>query len=252
MKVVCIGSGNVATHFSNAFKASGAELIQVWSKNPAHAATLANQVGATPVSDFQQIDRTADLYVIAVKDDAIPEVIAALADVNGLVVHTSGATSLEVFSGISNYGVLYPLQTFSKEKALDFNQVPLFLEAVSEEVLTKLKSIALQLSPRVYEVDSEKRKILHLSAVFACNFVNHLYGLGQQILEKNGLDFEMLRPLIMETAQKVQDAFPVDVQTGPAVRNDEQTILRHKELLTDLPELQEIYETLSKSIKKTH
>ncbi|MNV56055.1 hypothetical protein D3C71_1483230 [compost metagenome] len=112
--------------------------------------------------------------------------------------------------------------------------------------------MALMLSPLVYEVNSEKRRILHLSAVFACNFVNHLYTLSNEILQKNELDFEILRPLIMETAEKVQDAFPVDVQTGPAIRNDEQTITRHKELLDDMPELKDIYETLSKSIKKTH
>ena len=253
MKVVCIGSGNVATHFSNAFAAAGMELIQVWSKNQAHAALLADTLGAKAISDKAAIDLHADLYLIAVKDDAIPEMVAALAEVDGLVVHTSGATDLEVFSTsiLKNYGVLYPLQTFSRTKALDFSKVPLCLEAKNETILTTLKNIALQLSPLVYEVNSQQRRILHLAAVFACNFSNHLYAIGQEILEKNQLDFEILRPLILETAEKVQHAFPRDVQTGPAIRHDEQTLLKHKELLNGMPELQVIYETLSKSIKKT-
>lgn len=253
MKIVCIGSGNVATHFSNAFKAAGSELVQIWSKNPEHAAELAIKTGAKPIADLKEIDNNADVYLIAVKDDAIGEVIAQLSAVKGMIVHTSGATDIDVFPAtIAKYGVLYPLQTFSKHKAIDFNQVPLCIEAKDEETLKLLKSIALMLSPLVYEVNSEKRRILHLSAVFACNFVNHLYTLSNEILQKNELDFEILRPLIMETAEKVQNAFPVDVQTGPAIRNDEQTITKHKELLNDMPELKDIYETLSKSIKKTH
>lgn len=253
MKIVCIGSGNVATHFANAFKAGAAELVQVWSKNQEHAAELAVSLGAAPISDLKEIDLKADLYLIAVKDDAIPEVVTALAGVEGMVVHTSGATDIGVFreSGM-NFGVLYPLQTFSKQKNLDFKQVPLCIEAKDQETLDTLKSIAQMLSPLVYEVNSEKRRILHLAAVFACNFVNHLYALSKEILQKNDLDFEILRPLIMETAVKVQDAFPADVQTGPAIRNDEQTIIKHKELLKDMPQLEDIYETLSKSIKKTH
>lgn len=253
MKIVCIGSGNVATHFSKAFKAAGSELVQIWSKNPEHAAELAIKTGAKPIADLKEIDNNADVYLIAVKDDAIGEVIAQLSAVKGMIVHTSGATDIDVFPAtIAKYGVLYPLQTFSKHKAIDFNQVPLCIEAKDEETLKLLKSIALMLSPLVYEVNSEKRRILHLSAVFACNFVNHLYTLSNEILQKNELDFEILRPLIMETAEKVQNAFPVDVQTGPAIRNDEQTITKHKELLNDMPELKDIYETLSKSIKKTH
>lgn len=253
MKVVCIGSGNVATHFSAAFKAAGAELIQIWSKNQQHAAVLAEKTGTASISDLKDLDLTADLYLIAVKDDAIPEVAAALKGVAGIVVHTSGATDINVFSEeIGKHGVLYPLQTFSRDKAIDFGNVPLCVEANSMMLLQRLKEVALTLSPLVYEVSSAQRRILHLSAVFACNFVNHLYVIGQEILEKNNLDFEILRPLIMETALKVQDAFPVEVQTGPAIRNDEQTIIKHKELLADRPELRDLYETLSKSIKKTH
>jgi predicted short-subunit dehydrogenase-like oxidoreductase (DUF2520 family) len=251
MKVTFIGSGNVATHMAVALKSAGAHLHQIWSKNPDHAAALSDTVGASPVTDLSEIESGADLLVIAVKDDAIAEVSNALKGFPGLVVHTSGATGLDILSSFESYGVLYPLQTFSKGRPIDFTKVPLFVEANNLKTLNKLKDIASGLSSSVYEASGDQRKALHLSAVFACNFVNHLYALGNQVLQDNGLDFAMLRPLISETAEKVQFDMPLHVQTGPAVRNDEQTIRKHLELLEGKPELQEIYETLTKSIKKT-
>jgi predicted short-subunit dehydrogenase-like oxidoreductase (DUF2520 family) len=251
MKIVCIGSGNVATHMAKAFTENEADIIQVWSKDPANAATLAFETGAQAISDLKEINLNADLYLIAVKDDAITKITRFLKGVNGLVVHTSGATEMEVLSGIKNHGVFYPLQTFSKAEPIDFIHVPLCLEANTEENMSLLQLAAMKLSPLIYEVNSEKRKILHLAGVFACNFVNHMYRLSQQIVEKQGLDFEILRPLIMETALKAQNALPADVQTGPAARNDRQTILKHEELLQKTPHLQEIYRILSDSIKKT-
>lgn len=252
MKIVCIGSGNVATHMAGAFKEKGHELIQVWSKNSDHAETLASPLGAMTMTDLAEIDLNADLYLIAIKDDAIPSVVKALGDVNGLVVHTSGATSIAELDRFRSHGVLYPLQTFSKAKAVDFKGIPLCIEAADADSLYKLRTIGSELSTLVYEVDSEKRKILHLSAVFACNFVNHMYELGAQVLRYHDLDFAMLRPLIMETAVKVQTEMPANVQTGPAARDDEQTILKHLELLESSPHLKEIYQTLSESIKKSN
>lgn len=252
MKIVCIGSGNVATHMAGAFKKNGHELIQVWSKNPDHAEALAISIGAKVMLDLGKIDLNADIYLIAIKDDAISSVAQALGDVNGLVVHTSGATSIAELDRFKSHGVLYPLQTFSKAKAVDFKDIPLCIEAADVDSLNKLRVLATELSTLVYEVDSDKRKILHLSAVFACNFVNHLYELGAQILRSHDMGFEMLRPLIMETAVKVQTEIPANVQTGPAVRDDEQTILKHLELLESSPHLKEIYQTLSESIKKSN
>lgn len=251
MNVTFIGSGNVATHMAVALKSGGVRLHQIWSRNPHHAAALSDAVGASPVANLSEIDVRADLLVIAVKDDAIAEVCNALKGFAGLVVHTSGATDIDVLSSFENYGVLYPLQTFSKSRPVDFTKVPLFVEANNLKTLNDLKGIASGLSSSVYEAHGNQRKALHLSAVFACNFVNHLYALGNRVLQDRGLDFEMLRPLILETAEKVQIDMPQNVQTGPAVRNDEQTILRHLDLLNGMPELQEIYETLTKSIKKT-
>lgn len=252
MKIVCLGAGNVATHMANAFKENGAEIAQVWSKDLANAQELAIEVGAEAISDLKDVDEHADLYLIAVKDDAIAKVAKGLKNINGIVVHTSGATGIDVLQDHKDYGVFYPLQTFSKSQPIDFIHVPLCLEANTEENMTSLQMIAMKLSPLIYEVDTRKREILHVAGVFACNFVNHLYELSNQILKKDDLDFEMLRPLIMETALKVQEALPEDVQTGPAARNDKKTILKHEELLKKTPHLQDIYKNLSNSIKKTH
>jgi predicted short-subunit dehydrogenase-like oxidoreductase (DUF2520 family) len=254
MDIVCIGSGNVATHLAKAFKASGARIVQVYSPHLLNADLLAQQTSAQAIADLAALNRVADLYLIAVKDDAIATVADALSGVNGMVVHTSGATPMSVLSdaGIQHYGVFYPLQTFSKARDLNFANVPLCLEAKDADDLNVLKTLAQTLSPLVYEIDGGQRKILHLAAVFVCNFVNHLYHLGGGILAEHQMDFEVLRPLIMETAEKVQTALPIDVQTGPAVRDDQETMKRHVSLLENRPDLQEIYKFLSKSIKKTH
>jgi predicted short-subunit dehydrogenase-like oxidoreductase (DUF2520 family) len=254
MRIVCLGSGNVATHMALAFKSAGAELLQIWSKTLSHAEVLAGQTGATATDKLKDIDRNADLYIIAVKDDAIVEIAETLKGIEGLIVHTSGATSIDVFKPdvTKHFGVLYPLQTFSKSKTVDFSKIPLCIEAGTAETQVLLKEIAKAISPLIYEVSSADRKLLHLAAVFACNFTNHLYHLGQEILQQNQLSFDLLRPLILETAEKVQTALPYDVQTGPAVRNDKQTLEKHLELLQNMPELAEIYKTLSKSIKKTY
>jgi predicted short-subunit dehydrogenase-like oxidoreductase (DUF2520 family) len=254
MKVVCLGSGNVATHLASALKASGAELLQVYSKTLANAHALASVLNSQAIDHLQQLNRDADLYIVSISDDAIAEVIRQLNGLRGMVVHTAGATPLSVFEGqgISRYGVLYPLQTFSKSRPVDFSTVPLCLEAGTKDDLETLHRLAANLSPLVYEVNSDDRKLLHLAAVFACNFSNHLYHLSASLLERKNLSFDLLRPLILETAAKVQSAIPYDVQTGPARRGDEATMNRHLALLQEEPALTDIYETLSKSIKKTY
>lgn len=250
MKVVIIGAGNVATHLAKAFKAVNVQVTQVWSYHYENALLLANQVDAAAIKELSALDTAADLCLIAVKDDAIAELLPQLTAFKGIIAHTSGAVSIDVFEGlIKKYGVFYPLQTFSKSKAVNFSNIPICVEANDENTLTVLKEIANKLSTNVTEVNSEKRKILHLSAVFACNFTNHLYALAQEVLTVNGLDFDILRPLIAETANKVQDELPLNVQTGPAIRNDNETIKKHEQLLKGQPALLEIYKTLSNSIK---
>ncbi len=252
MKTVLVGSGNVATHLAFALKEAGITIVQVWSKHMQNAQTLANEIKAEAIANLSEIDKQADFCILSIKDDAIPTVAKELAEFKGIILHTSGAVSLAVFEKhFRKYGVLYPLQTFSIKKDVDFNKIPICIEANTNETLESIRQLAEKLSGNVVAVDSEKRKILHLAAVFACNFTNHLYALSSDLLADYELDFDMIRPLILETAEKVQHALPNEVQTGPAIRNDEQTLKKHKELLLKQPQLLTIYETLSESIKKT-
>lgn len=252
MRVVIIGSGNVATHIAKALNEVNIKVSQVWSYHYENALLLAGQIDAIAIADLSQIDVTADLCLIAVKDDEIANVARVLKNFSGVIAHTSGSVSLDVFENLTkNYGVFYPLQTFSKDKNVDFSNIPLCVEANNPQTLDILKQLAHQLSTKVVEVNSEKRKILHLAAVFACNFTNHLYALADEVLKANQLDFDIIRPLITETANKVQNALPANVQTGPAIRNDNNTLIKHEELLIKQPEMLQIYRLLSNSIKKT-
>ncbi len=252
MKIVLLGSGNVATHFAKVLKAKSEDVVQVYSPNLNNARLLADLIAAEAVNDLNAIYQHADLYIISVKDDAIEEVAKSLKNVTGLVVHTSGTTDISILSMyVKKAGVFYPLQTFSKGKEVSFENIPLCIEANDESELTILNKLAAKISRQVYQLDGDKRKVLHLAAVFACNFPNHLYALANKILNQNGLDFEIIRPLIAETADKVMSNLPENVQTGPAVRTDESTLNKHLSMLTDMPELQNIYQTLSDSIKLT-
>lgn len=253
MNIVLLGSGNVATHLGRAFKMAGQTIVQVWSRELKHAKELADTLASEAVADMDDINRFADLYIIAVKDDAIQDVASKLKIGDKLIVHTSGSTDLKVLEAVSAHtGVFYPLQTFSKNKAVDFRQVPIAIEAGNTEDLAAIKAIADRLSEKVIELSSEQRKALHVAAVFACNFTNHLFAISQQILKAENLDFDLLRPLIAETTLKVQLNDPETVQTGPAVREDGEIISSHLEMLQNKPDLQALYERLSQSIVNLH
>ncbi|WP_074489742.1 Rossmann-like and DUF2520 domain-containing protein [Mucilaginibacter polytrichastri] len=251
MRITMIGSGNVSTHLAAALKNAGHRIVQVYSPNMGHASLLAYHVGAEATDDISLIMADTDLFIIAVKDDAIEAVAKQLVLHERLIVHTSGATELQVLmQATANAGVFYPLQTFSKDKELDFRTVPLCIEGANEAITKQLIELGQTISNNIYRVDSAQRKILHLSAVFACNFPNYLYYVAQKILAQHQLDFNLLRPLIMETAVKVQQQFPAVVQTGPAVRNDRQTIAAHLQLLDDNVFLQTLYQLLSEGVMK--
>jgi len=251
MRITIIGSGNVATHLAAAFKNAGHVIVQVYSRTMQNAALLAYHIKAEPVNDLNDINPNTDIFIIAVKDDAIGPVAEQLAAHNKLVVHTSGAAGLYALTAFTdNAGVFYPLQTFSKTKEVDFFKVPLCIEGADENITIQLTELARTVSNNVYQVDSQQRKILHLAAVFACNFPNYLYAVAQQLLAEKGLDFDMLRPLILETAEKVQSRFPADVQTGPAIRNDQSTMDFHLQLLEGREQLKYIYSLLSQGIIK--
>lgn len=245
VSIVIIGSGNVAQHLITAFLQSNeVELIQVFSRQKENVLHLLSSDKI--VSEYSEI-KEADVYLIAVSDNAIAEVSAKLPFENRLVVHTSGSMSMEILADKNRRGVFYPLQTFTKSKAVDFRVIPICLEAENENDFTSLITVAQSISSMVESISSEQRKALHVAAVFVCNFVNHLYQIGQEICEEHHLSFELLQPLILETAQKITKLSPKEAQTGPAKRNDTTTINAHLQLMTDANQ-KEIYQLLTKSI----
>lgn len=252
MKVVIVGSGNVATHLSLAMASlEGIEICQVYSPTEAHAEILAERLNCDFVTDPTQIRKDADVYLFALKDQALETVIRAVSANNGLWLHTSGSMPMQVFAGYTErYGVLYPLQTFSKSREISFQGIPLFIECHREEDKNCLEELARRLSGKVCELSSEKRRSLHLAAVFACNFTNHIYALAEEILAKEGLSRDYLFPLIDETAAKVHELPAQEAQTGPAIRYDENIINKHLGMLADDPDVQTLYRLLSQSIHK--
>lgn len=249
MKISIVGAGNVATHLAKALTKAGVQVMSIWSFHFENAKILASEVNVKAIVELSQLAaEESDIILIAVKDDAINKVAERLKGYRGIVAHTSGAVDLKVLGNLENYGVFYPLQTFSKEKPVDFSTVPLCLEANNIDTLKQLQQLAGLLGKNSYEVNSKQREALHVAAVFACNFPNYLYSIAEQLLAKQQLSFEMIRPLINETANKVQNALPAAVQTGPAVRNDEQTLMKHKDLLAQNPNWLAIYSLLSDSI----
>jgi len=241
MNVSIIGSGNVATHVAKRLHARGCRVLQICSTTPAHVQVLAQQVKAQAVNALADL-LPADVYIISVTDAAIAGVAAALNAGNALVVHTSGSTNNLVLDKFSRFGVLYPLQTFSLSRPeMDWEQVPVFVEANTHEALDAVKQLALLLSHNVREADSAQRLQLHTAAVFACNFVNYLLSAAADLA---GNHFQTLYPLVRETIEKAFAAHhPRDVQTGPAIRNDAATM--EKQLATLPQELREVYLQLS-------
>lgn len=249
MRIVWIGAGNLATRISLAMRAVGIEVVQVYSHTLAHAEALAGQLACAATDDLSEVRTDADYYFFALKDTALPEVVARMRPNQGVWVHTAGSMPMVLFADyVSHYGVCYPLQTFSKSRAVDVSKVPFFIEGSDRETTERLMGLAGKLSPTVRLLSSEKRKSLHLAAVFACNFVNHLYALAGELLEEQGIDPELLLPLIDETAAKVHDMTPLQAQTGPAVRYDENVI--HKQLAQLKEDLTKraIYTLMSQSI----
>ena len=219
-KIALIGAGNVAHHLAPAFLKAGMNLCQIYSRTIEAAQELGKKTGITYTADVYAIYPDCDIYIFCVKPYS------------------------------PRYGVLYPLQTFTKKRDLDFHEIPLCIEACNLETLKEIKELAGLLSARVEEISSEKRKVLHLAAVFANNFVNHLYGIAGKILEKEELDDSLLRPLIFETAHKVMLMNPADAQTGPARRGDESILNMHKAFLKENRKLLNLYSLMSDSIRE--
>jgi len=251
--IVFIGAGNLATNLAKALYRNGFRIVQVYSRTKESAQTLAQAVEAEYTTELSAVSKDARLYIVSLKDDAfvelLPEIVADKGD--ALLVHTAGSIPMSVWEGkASRYGVFYPMQTFSKQRAVDFHEIPFFVESNSPEDVELLKAIASVLSEKVYEATSEQRRSLHLAAVFTCNFANHMYALAAELLKKYDLPFSVMLPLIEETACKVHELEPRQAQTGPAVRYDENVINKHLEMLADEPEMQEIYRLMSRSIHR--
>ncbi|WP_324721111.1 Rossmann-like and DUF2520 domain-containing protein [Salinimicrobium sp. HB62] len=250
IEIVLLGSGNVATHLFKAFSAAeGLRVKQVYNHSENSLDFFRSKTEVT--TDINEL-APADVYLLALKDDVIPEISKKLTQQKALVVHTSGSVSIDALDNCLRRGVFYPLQTFSKDREVNYCSIPFCLEANNSEDLGLLKKLAEKISGKSYEISSEQRKKLHLSAVFVCNFVNHLYAVGEQICQKSEIPFDILKPLILETASKVQHASPAGVQTGPAIRNDRSTINAHLQLLEASQENREIYNILTSAIQTFH
>lgn len=250
LRIVLIGAGRVATHLS-ARLASSFQLVQVYSRTMPSAESIATLYGAEAINDVRLICPDADVYLYALSDDALPAIIqqVAVRNTKGLHVHTAGSVGIDVFGdAVPRAGVLYPMQTFSKEKAIDWAEVPVFIEAKQPSDLATLQEIASALTPKVYEASSAQRQTLHLAAVFCCNFTNHLYAVAHRLLSEQGLPFEAMLPLIRETVQKVETLSPIDAQTGPAVREDQSILQRQHASLPDGSWEQQLYDLISQHI----
>lgn len=249
--IVLVGAGNVATHFGMALGKAGYMVEQVYSRTGLSAAELAGRLGCGFTTSVAGILPDADAYIVSIKDSALGEVLPELVKRNpdALYVHTAGSVPMDVWKGLTDrYGVLYPMQTFSKQRPVDFSVVPFFVEASGPGELETLKQMGIRMGGKVYEATSGQRRYLHIAAVFACNFANHMYAVAEHLLEKNGLPFEVMLPLIDETARKAHVLSPVEGQTGPARRYDGNVIGSHLDMLADEPELAEIYRLVSRNI----
>lgn len=253
-KITIIGAGNVATHLAKSFYNSGFEIIQVYSRAIENANQLSQQVNAKAIESLTLLNNQTDFYLICIKDDAIEAILKSILFKDKLIAHTSGSIPMEVFKANNheNFGIFYPLQTFSKDKAINLNEVPFCIEGNNKDTGNQLFEIALQLSENVHFVNSEQRKKLHVAAVFACNFTNYMYTVAHDITTKNDINFGILTPLIKETANKVVENSPASMQTGPARRNDAAVIKNHLEMLADNENYQQIYELVTKSIVESN
>jgi len=250
INIIILGAGNVATHLYLAIKnASGVSVLQWYNRNLKSLETYKNE---TDITDDISSLKIADIYIIAISDDAISELSEKLPFKDRLVVHTSGSTSLHNLKRKNNRGVFYPLQTFSKDSQINFKEIPICIEIEHKSDLEVLRNLAKAIGSTNYKVNSEQRAALHLAAIFVNNFVNQLYRIGHEITESKSVEFNILKPLIKETALKLETLSPYLAQTGPAKRNDKKTIKKHLKALEKNESHKAIYELMTKSIIETH
>ena len=249
--VSIVGSGNVATHLAIALHQAGCTIRQVLSRSYEHAQMLARRVDAAPVNQWQRLDEDADVYILAVSDDALYDLALDLRLPDALVVHTSGTTPISVLKPISRrHGVLWSPQTFVRDIAMDYQRLPLCIEGSTPQATTDLEGLASLISPHIYHLDHEQRRQAHLAAVMVSNFVNALNATAQEYAQAHGLDFDMLRPLAEQTLRKWDYGNLWLQQTGPAARRDEHTLNAQRRLLADQPELLRLYDQMTDLIQQ--
>ncbi len=248
--ITLIGSGNVAHNLGFALVSEGFRVVQVFSRSLKNAQDLAEKLKATYTNELSQINKKSDLYIVASSDNAIGEIANQLELNDQLVVHTSGSVSAEVLSvSSSNFGSFYPLQTFTRNHQADFSELPICIESNSRKSLELLEEVAKKITNRVINLSSEQRQKLHLAAVFVANFSNYMQAIGQDLCEKQGVDFDLLKPLIKEVFEKNIERRAIDNQTGPALRGDTFTMNRHLEILKQDSQLRELYILISDMIE---
>ncbi len=246
--IVLIGAGNLATQLGFSLAKKGFNIRQVYSYTLENAELLADKLNAYSTNNLNEIQTNADLYIIAVKDAVLAQTIEQLPHLKGIVTHTAGSMSIDMLVKFDHYGIIYPFQTFSKEKDVEFNSIPILMEANNEATEERLLKFGKSISNTVMICDSNQRKQIHLAAIFACNFTNHMYSIANEILKSHNISFDVIKPLIQETASKVETLNPKEAQTGPAIRGDKNIIEEHLKMLNDHNDLQSIYKTLSNRI----
>lgn len=250
-KLVIIGAGNVGYHLATQFSQKNYTILQVYSRTLERAQEIAALCNAQPINDVKNINLNADYYLMAIKDDRVEKLALKLKLGSKVVAHTSGSLPTAILRGVSeNYGVFYPFQTFSRMRQLDLSNVAICIDGNNDYVKEQLTALGKSLSNSVMTIDEEKRLALHLSGVFANNFPNYLFNIASEVLKQHGLSFDLLKPLIAETANKAIELGTKAAQTGPAKRGDDKIIKRHMEFLNHHPNLQQIYALLSQSIEK--
>jgi len=250
--MVIIGAGNVATHISRHLHFSGHQISCIWSRSQEHADKLASGVGSVGTADPGKVPAGADFYVLAVPDGTIPEVTARFSGSEGIRMHTAGAVSMDILEkDFNQYGVLYPLQTLTAERSLSLKDTPFLIEGSAPQVTRAILSLASSISGTVIEMESDRRLVIHLAAVFANNFSNHMVTIAGQIMKDHESDLSLLAPILRETAEKIAEMGPADAQTGPALRNDQVTMQKHLELLKGYPEWEKLYTFISRDIERS-
>jgi len=250
-KIAILGAGNVGYQLTWHLNNTGHQIVQVFSRHLPSAKWIGNLMDIPCTTKISEITHDADIYLIAVSDDSVAEVAKELHLGNKVVAHTSGAVPMQILEGVSeNYGIFYPLQTLSRNISVDFSVIPICLNGVNEYTTKILKDLGSSLTNKIVIVNDEHRLAIHVAAVIANNFTNHLFSISQMILEKSGLSFEILKPLINETVRKIQNHDPLNVQTGPAIRHDEETIKKHLQFLSEDGRFEEIYRILTEDIQK--